>query len=97
MGLSDWLRPTRHLLAIVAGVTLVPAAILVWLGWKVLELDRRLDGQRAGAGGSRRGPNRRQALAAAAGDKQSARAVDRATAGGVGDGSGRGAARASRC
>jgi two-component system phosphate regulon sensor histidine kinase PhoR len=47
MGLSNWMRPPRHLLAIFAGVTLVPAALLVWLGWEVLEQDRRLDGQNA--------------------------------------------------
>jgi signal transduction histidine kinase len=47
MGLSDWLRPPRHLLAFFALVTVVPAAVLAWLGWQVIGLDERLDLQRA--------------------------------------------------
>lgn len=47
MGLTDWLRPPRHLLALFAVVTIVPAGLLCWLGWKVLQQDQDLDGPRA--------------------------------------------------
>ncbi len=47
MSLSDWLRPPRHLLALFAAVTLVPAAALVWLGWEFLDRDRAFEAQQA--------------------------------------------------
>ena len=40
MGLKAWLRPPRHLFALFAAVTLLPAAALVWLGWQFFERDR---------------------------------------------------------
>ena len=46
MGVRDWLRPPRHLLALFGVVTIVPAIVLLWLGWKVIEQDRDLDGPR---------------------------------------------------
>ncbi|HEX5071354.1 MAG TPA: HAMP domain-containing sensor histidine kinase [Vicinamibacterales bacterium] len=49
MGISAWLRLPRRLLALFAVVTLVPALVLLWLGWKVIEQDRDLDGPRAQA------------------------------------------------
>ena len=47
MGISSWLRSPRYLVALFALVTVVPAAVLVWLGWQVIGLDRQLDSQRA--------------------------------------------------
>ena len=47
MGVTVWLRPPRHLMALFAVVTLVPVVVLLWLGWKVLEQDRDLEGPRA--------------------------------------------------
>jgi len=41
-----WMRPPRHLLALFLAVTLLPAAGLVWLGWRLLEQDRDLEAQR---------------------------------------------------
>jgi signal transduction histidine kinase len=35
-----WLRPPRRLLTLFLVSTLVPAVALVWLGWRMLELDR---------------------------------------------------------
>jgi signal transduction histidine kinase len=49
MGIRDWLRPPRHLLALFGIVTIVPAIVLLWLGWKVIEQDRDLDGPRVQA------------------------------------------------
>ena len=49
MGIAVWLRPPRHLLALFAVVTLVPVVVLLWLGWKVIQQDRDLDGPRARA------------------------------------------------
>ena len=46
MGLKDWLRPPRHLFALFAAVTLLPAAALVWLGWQFFERDRAFEEQR---------------------------------------------------
>jgi signal transduction histidine kinase len=48
MGALDWLRPPRHLLALFACVTLVPAAALVWLGWEFFERDRVFEARRIG-------------------------------------------------
>jgi signal transduction histidine kinase len=46
MFLREWLRAPSHLLVAFLGVTLVPAAILGWLGWQLLEQDRALERQR---------------------------------------------------
>src|SRR5262245_31586665 len=45
MGLRTWLRPPRFTLPVFLAVTLVPAAALVWLGWRVLDFDRALSRQ----------------------------------------------------
>ena len=47
MGPREWLRPPHHWLALFGVVTLVPAAILVWLGWRLIDQDRRLEIPRA--------------------------------------------------
>ena len=39
--------PPRGLLALIAGVTLIPLATLLWLGWRLLEQDRILEIQQA--------------------------------------------------
>jgi len=49
MGIRAWLRPPRHLLALFGIVTIVPAVVLLWLGWKVIQQDRDLDGPRVQA------------------------------------------------
>jgi signal transduction histidine kinase len=38
-------RPSRHLVVLIAGVTVVPLLILVWLGWRLLEQDAALEHQ----------------------------------------------------
>ena len=38
-------RSARLLLALIVGVTVVPLATLVWLGWRLLEQDRALEHQ----------------------------------------------------
>lgn len=38
-------RPARNLVALIAGVTVVPLVILVWLGWRLLEQDVTLEQQ----------------------------------------------------
>jgi hypothetical protein len=38
--------PPRGLLGLIAAVTVVPLAVLLWLGWQVLEQDTRLEQQR---------------------------------------------------
>ena len=43
MGALDWLRPPRHLIVLFAGVTLVPAAALLWLGWQFFERDQAFE------------------------------------------------------
>ena len=45
MGVSAWLRPPRHLLALFAAVVLLPAAALVWLGWQFFDRDRAFEQQ----------------------------------------------------
>src|SRR5215471_4483508 len=42
MAVSDWFRPPRYLLALFLVLTLAPASGLVWLGWRMLALDRAL-------------------------------------------------------
>jgi signal transduction histidine kinase len=42
MRFSAWFRPPRRLLALFLVSTLVPASALVWLGWRLLGLDRSL-------------------------------------------------------
>jgi hypothetical protein len=46
--MSWWIsaRRTPRLLALFLVVTLLPAAALVWLGWRLIEQDRRLERQR---------------------------------------------------
>ena len=46
MFLRFWLRPPRVLLVSFLAVTLLPAAALLWLGWRFLEQDRTLAAQR---------------------------------------------------
>ena len=38
-------RPPRNLVALIVGVTVVPLAVLLWLGWRLLDQDRVLEGQ----------------------------------------------------
>jgi signal transduction histidine kinase len=40
MGLRDWLRPPRYTLPLFLAVTLGPAIALIWLGWRLLDVDR---------------------------------------------------------
>jgi signal transduction histidine kinase len=72
MGLSDWLRPPRYLLALFAVVTLVPAAALVWLGWQFIGQDRAVEKQesteRLGSAADRVAANLTRSLAATARD-----------------------------
>src|SRR5438034_11759617 len=37
--------PPRKLGALIVGITVVPLATLLWLGWRLLEQDRMLEGQ----------------------------------------------------
>lgn len=37
--------PSRSLVALIVGITVVPLATLLWLGWRLLEQDRLLEGQ----------------------------------------------------
>ena len=46
MRLSDWFLPPRRLLAMFAGVILVPAVALGWLAWRTLDQDRALERHR---------------------------------------------------
>lgn len=46
MAVRQWLRPPRHLLVLFVGITLVLAASLGWLGWRLLQQDRSLETQR---------------------------------------------------
>ncbi len=46
MPFRDWFRPPRHLLALFVVVIVVPATALAWLGWRLLQQDRALEGQR---------------------------------------------------
>jgi hypothetical protein len=39
--------PPRGLLGLVAGMTVVPLALLAWLGWRTLDQDRLLEGLQA--------------------------------------------------
>ncbi|MGE5358668.1 MAG: ATP-binding protein [Bacteroidales bacterium] len=39
--------PPRGLLALIVGLTLVPLALLAWLGWRALEQERALESQQA--------------------------------------------------
>jgi hypothetical protein len=39
MILRAWFRPPRHLLALFALIVLVPACVMTWLAWRVLEQD----------------------------------------------------------
>src|SRR5881296_1512268 len=38
-------RSPRILIALIAGITIVPLATLAWLGWRLLEQDRSLERQ----------------------------------------------------
>lgn len=40
MWLPDWFPPSRRLLAMFAGVILVPAVALGWLAWRTLDQER---------------------------------------------------------
>ena len=42
MSLRDWLRPPRYALPLFLAVTLGPAAVLIWLGWHLLDSDQAL-------------------------------------------------------
>jgi signal transduction histidine kinase len=42
MSLRDWLRPPRYTLPLFLAVILGPAAVLIWLGWRLLDLDQAL-------------------------------------------------------
>lgn len=46
MSLLAWLHPPRPLLSMFLAVILVPAAGLIWLGWRLLQQDRELLDQR---------------------------------------------------
>ena len=46
MPVRQWFRPPRHLVVLFVVVIVVPAAALAWLGWRLLEQDRALEGQR---------------------------------------------------
>src|SRR6266536_2658248 len=39
--------PPRSLVALIVGITVVPLATLLWLGWRLLDQDRMLEGQQA--------------------------------------------------
>ena len=39
--------PPRSLVALILGITVAPLATLLWLGWRLLEQDRILEGQQA--------------------------------------------------
>ena len=49
MGLAEWVRPPRRVLTLFGVVTFVPVVVLLWLGTKVIQQDRDLDGSRAQA------------------------------------------------
>jgi len=46
MSLFSWSNPPRRLLALFLGVTLVPAAGLIWMGWRLYRQDQALASQR---------------------------------------------------
>jgi len=39
--------PPRNLIALIAGITVLPLVTLLWLGWRLIEQDRVLEGQQA--------------------------------------------------
>lgn len=43
---SHWFRPPRQMLLLFLAVTIVPAAALSWLSWRLLAQDRELESQR---------------------------------------------------
>src|SRR5512147_467985 len=47
MQFSRFALPPRGVLALIVGLTLVPLALLAWLGWRALEQERTLEGQQA--------------------------------------------------
>jgi type VI protein secretion system component VasK len=46
MRFIHWFQPPHHLLTLFLAITLVLAAGLGWFGWRILEQDRALEGQR---------------------------------------------------
>jgi signal transduction histidine kinase len=46
MRLIHWFRPPHHLLSLFLAITLVLSTGLGWFGWRILEQDRALEGQR---------------------------------------------------
>lgn len=46
MSLSNLFRHPRHLLVLFLAVTSLPASVLVWLGWRLVEQDRILEARR---------------------------------------------------
>lgn len=46
MRFRQWFEPPHHLLTLFLAITLVLATGLGWLGWRILEQDRALEGQR---------------------------------------------------
>jgi len=46
MRFMQWFRPPHHLLALFLAITLALATGLGWLGWRILQQDRALEGQR---------------------------------------------------
>lgn len=46
MTVGAWLRPPRRVLSLLIGVTIVLGATLAWLGWRLIQQDRALEGQR---------------------------------------------------
>src|SRR5690349_13848662 len=46
MLLKEWFRPPRYTLAVFLGLMLLFAVTLGWLGWRVLDQDRSLEGER---------------------------------------------------
>jgi signal transduction histidine kinase len=47
MSSKELALPPRHLVAVIAGMTALGLATLSWLGWRLLEQDRVLEGQQA--------------------------------------------------
>jgi len=46
VSIHSWIRPSRRLLLLFLGVTLLPSMGLIWLGWHLLQQDRALMDQR---------------------------------------------------